>query len=366
LVSRLFWRDRLERGPRDRRKPPENPVTASEAVRRRAAITSGGPNDDTARTAVIALDVGGTSIKGAVVDRHDVVATERFPTNRADGPAAVVDAILDAAGSLVGTARRQQLDVVAGGLAVLGVVDTAAGIARSAANVGWRDVPLRALAEDRLGLPIALAHDVKAAGHAEATLGAAAGAPSALVVCIGTGIAAAIVLDGVVYSGAAEQAGELGQMLVLAPEGGAARVTLESISSADAMARAYERMAGAPAGTVAATAVIAAAADDPVAASVWSVGLARLCDVLADAVAVIDPARIVIGGGLSLAGSAVCEPVQDGLAERLGWRSAPPVVPARFGDASGWIGAALLAWRAAGDDDAVKGAWAERLAPSSR
>ncbi len=308
--------------------------------------------------AVLALDVGGTTIKGAVVHRTAVVATERFPTRREDGPDAVVGAVLAAAESLAATARRHGVDVQAAGLAVLGLVDTKTGVARYSANVGWRDIPLRALAEARLGVPIAFAHDVKAAGHAEAMLGAAAGWPSALVVCIGTGIAAAVVIDGVVLAGAAGHAGELGQMLVLAPEGGAAKVRLETVASAAALASAYEAIIGAEPGSVSAADVIAAAADDPVAASVWGVGLARLCDVVADAVAVVDPAVVVIGGGLSLSDQAVCGPVHEGLAERLGWRSAPPVVAARFGDAGGWIGAALLAWQLVGDEEAATGVWA--------
>ena len=313
--------------------------------------------------AVLALDVGGTSIKGAVVDRTAVVAVERFASRREDGPDAVVGAVLDAGDALAAIAATRGLAAEAAGLAVLGLVDTKAGVARYSANVGWRDVPLRALAEARLGMPIAFTHDVKAAGHAEALLGAAADWPSALVVCIGTGIAAAVVIDGAVLAGAAEQAGELGQMLVLAPEGGPVKVRLETVAAAAAIASAYEAITGAPPGSVSAAEVIAGAADDPVAASVWAIALARLCDVLADSVAVVDPAVVVIGGGLSLAGAAVCGPVRDGLAERLGWRSAPPVVAARFGDAGGWIGAALLAWQLVGDEQAMAGAWATAAVP---
>ncbi|MEU8190340.1 ROK family protein, partial [Micromonospora carbonacea] len=81
------------------------------------------------------------------------VHTERHPTDAGRGPDAVVETILDVAEGLAGKARADGRDPVALGIAVPGVVDEAAGVAVWSANVGFRDVPLRGLAEERLGLP---------------------------------------------------------------------------------------------------------------------------------------------------------------------------------------------------------------------
>ncbi|RQX29523.1 sugar kinase, partial [Micromonospora chalcea] len=110
---------------------------------------------------VVALDVGGTGMKCALV-RPDgtTVHTERHDTGAQRGPEAVVGTILDVAEGLAGKARADGRAPVACGIAVPGVVDEARGVAVWSANVGFRDVPLRELARTRLGLPAALGHDV--------------------------------------------------------------------------------------------------------------------------------------------------------------------------------------------------------------
>src|SRR5262249_40459671 len=123
-----------------------------------------------------------------------------------------------------------------------GVIEAAAGVAAWSANLGFRDVPLRELVAGRLGLPAALGHDVRAGGLAEARLGAGRGDRHVLVIPIGTGIAAAHVVDGVVFAGAHRAAGEIGP-IVVRPEGRACgcglRGCLESIASASAVAHRY-------------------------------------------------------------------------------------------------------------------------------
>ncbi|MCM0676302.1 ROK family protein, partial [Micromonospora phytophila] len=125
-----------------------------------------------------------------------VLHTERHPTDAGRGPDAVVDTILEVAEGLAAKARAKGLTPVALGVAVPGVVDEACGVAVWSANVGFRDVPLRDLAVARLGLPTALGHDVRVGGLAEARLGAGRDARHVLFVAIGTGIAAAHVVDG--------------------------------------------------------------------------------------------------------------------------------------------------------------------------
>src|SRR5262245_23148923 len=163
-----------------------------------------------ASSVVVALDVGGTGIKCALVDATGRVRhTERHPTGRERGPDAVVASLIDHAAQLVGRAQSAGHTPVAVGVVVPGVVDEAAGVARWSANLGLRDVPLRELVMSRLGLPTRLGHDVRAGALAEARLGAGRAARRMLFVAIGTGVAGGYVVDGTVDPGAHGAAGEI-------------------------------------------------------------------------------------------------------------------------------------------------------------
>ncbi|MGW2548088.1 ROK family protein, partial [Kitasatospora sp. NPDC001574] len=117
---------------------------------------------------MIALDVGGTGMKGAVLDhRMRPIDTVHRPTPRADGPASVLDAIADTLLALDRTATGRGLLVHHAGVVVPGIVDDGLRRAVWSANLGWRDLPLAELLEERTGLPVTLGHDVRAGGVAE-------------------------------------------------------------------------------------------------------------------------------------------------------------------------------------------------------
>ncbi|WP_406842090.1 ROK family protein [Micromonospora harpali] len=277
------------------------------------------------------------------------VHTERHPTDAGRGPDAVVETILDVAEGLAGKARADGLDPVALGIAVPGVVDEAAGVAVWSANVGFRDVPLRDLAAARLGLPTALGHDVRVGGLAEARLGAGRGTGHVLFVAIGTGIAAAHVVDGVAATGAHGAAGEIGHILVRpgGPRCGCGRDgCLEAVASASAIARRYAEATGAgPTGTPASAADVAdrAAAGEPAAAGVWAEAVEALADGLATGQSLYDVESIVVGGGLAQAGPRLFDPLRAALHERMTFHRRPRLVAAALGDEAGCLGAALLA-----------------------
>lgn len=297
---------------------------------------------------VVALDVGGTGMKCALVGADGgTLHAERHPTNAGRGPDAVVGTILDVAEGLAGRARANGLDPVALGIAVPGVVDTARGVAVWSANVGFRDVPLRDLATARLGLPAALGHDVRVGGLAEARLGAGRGAEQVLFVAIGTGIAAAHVVAGSAAVGAHGAAGELGHILVR-PDGppcGCGRSgCLEAIASAAAIARRYAELAGAGDAPLSAAEVARRAeAGEPTAARVWRDAIEALADGLATAQALFDVERVVLGGGLAQAGAFLFDPLRAAVRERMTFHREPCLLPAALGDEAGCLGAALLA-----------------------
>jgi glucokinase len=299
---------------------------------------------------VIALDVGGTGMKCALVRPDGIVRhTERHPTPAAQGPDAVTATILDVAAGLAGRARADGLTPIATGVAVPGIVDDVRGIAVWSSNVGFRDVPLRDLLAARLELPAALGHDVRAGGLAEARLGAGRGERHVLFVAIGTGIAAAHVVDGQVFAGAHGAAGELGHIAVRPggpPCGCGARGCLEAMASAAAIGRRYAELSG-RAGATAADVADRAAAGQPLAMKVWQEALAALADGLLTAQALVDAGTIVLGGGLAEAGDTLFTPLRSALEQRVTFHRLPRLVPAGLGDTAGCLGAALLALDAA-------------------
>ncbi|MFD5762203.1 ROK family protein, partial [Streptomyces sp. NPDC127044] len=166
---------------------------------------------------VIALDVGGTGMKAALVGSEgELLHQARRATGRQRGPDAVVDAILDFAAELRAYGEHHLGEsAAAAGVAVPGIVDAGRGVAVYSANLGWRDVPMRRLLGDRLGgVPVALGHDVRTGGLAEGRIGAGQGADRFLFVPLGTGIAGAIGIDGGVEAGAHGFAGEIGHVVV--------------------------------------------------------------------------------------------------------------------------------------------------------
>jgi glucokinase len=269
-----------------------------------------------------------------------VLHSERHPTLAARGPEAVTANILDVAASLA----RQAANPIAVGIAVPGVIDEENGVAVWSSNVGFRDVPLRKLITDRLGLPAALGHDVRVGGIAEARLGAGRGEGHVLFVAIGTGIAAALVVGGTAYGGAHGAAGELGH-IVVRPGGNAcgcgARGCLESITSARAIGRRYAEITGDSEAT--ASDVVARLDDDPAALQVWHEAIDALADGLLTAQALYDVDVLVLGGGLAEAGDTLLTPLKSELERRITFHRMPRIVRAELGDTAGCLGAALLA-----------------------
>lgn len=309
-------------------------------------------------SAVVAVDVGGTSIKGAIVDAAGRLSDETvLPTPVVQGPDAVVATIR----STVRALAERGTDVAAVGVVVPGDVDADAGVARFAANLGWRDVPLRELVRADLGLPTVVDHDVRAAGLAEHTVGRVRGVDDSLVAVIGTGIAGVLTSSGRHVPGARRLAGELGHLCVW-PDGAACpcgqRGCLERYASAAALARRYAERGGE---RVDAQAVLARAARDPLAAAVWAEAVEALAIAFAACTMLLDPAVILLSGGLSRAGAALRDPVRAALAGRVLWRDCPAVELSTLGAGAGLLGAAILAWRATGVVDFES--WKPRAAP---
>ncbi|MFE7751601.1 ROK family protein [Streptomyces sp. NPDC057428] len=288
-------------------------------------------------------------MKAALVGADGTLLHEaRRATGRERGAEAVVETILGFAADLYAHGRERFGEgAVAAGVAVPGIVDAERGIAVYAANLGWRDVPLRKLLGERLGgIPVALGHDVRTGGLAEGRIGAGRGADRFLFVALGTGIAGAIGIAGTIEAGAHGYAGEIGHVVVRpdGPDCGCGqRGCLETLASASAVSRAWAAASGDPDADAADCAKVVASGD-PAAVRVWQDAVDALAAGLVTALTLLDPRTLIIGGGLAEAGETLFTPLRAAVEERVTFQKLPHIVPATLGDTAGCLGAGLLAW----------------------
>ncbi|SDP23792.1 glucokinase [Nakamurella panacisegetis] len=321
----------------------------------------------------IGIDIGGTSVRAAVIDdRCEVVASRRASTPR------TVTETEDVLSSLI-SELAGEYQVSAAGLAVAGFVSTDRSQVMFAPHLAWRGDPVAARLEARLGLPVVMDHDVNSAAWAEYRAGAAQGSPVALLVALGTGIGAGLVIDGAIYRGAHGVAPELGHVVVV-PGGRScpcgkngcwerycsgtalartARELLDGLpvgdsDPIDAAVRASSPLARQDPSAITGTMVAAAAADGDAVALGAMADLSRWLGVgLAMATDILDPEVIVVGGGVAAAADLYLPSARADLSAAItgaGHRPEPRVVVAKFGDRAGIIGAALLAGASVGDE----------------
>jgi glucokinase len=296
-------------------------------------------------THVLAVDVGGTEIKAAVLDASragelTVLTRARKSTPRGNDGTATAQAIVAEVGALV-TEFGTDFRIAACGVVVPGVVHDGVGI--YSANLGWRNFPFATALADTISQPVAFGHDVGAGGLAEQRMGAARGCRDVVVMPIGTGIAAALVMDGALRTGGG-YAGEIGHVDVGhgEPCGCGATGCLEAMASSAAIARRYSAKSGRQ--VPGAAEVVAAVGDgDPVAIAVWDDALDALARGVRVLATLIGPEVVVLGGGLAMAGDLLVKPVAERLAALLTFQREPALRLAQLGDEAGSLGAGLLA-----------------------
>jgi len=298
---------------------------------------------------VVAVDVGGTLVKSALVDADGEVRAVRSEPTALGSAGALLDQLARAVAVAAADCAGEGLPgPSAVGVHVPGLVDDTRGVVLLAENLGLRDVPLREGLSDRTGLPVSLGNDARGAGFAELRMGAARGTRTSVVISIGTGIGAAVVVDGHLHDGDGFGC-ELGHMPLLLPgRDGPARCAcggascLEQWASAGGIARTYARATGRP--VAGAREVFeAAAAGDATAVRVVGDGVDALALAVAQLATVLAPEVVVIAGGLSRAGDALFVPLRERVEQVLTFHRRPRVEPARFGDGAGVIASALRA-----------------------
>jgi glucokinase len=290
---------------------------------------------------VVAVDVGGTEIKSALVDSDfNVIATITAPTPKADSTGA--ETVKAIAAIIAEFGATQKVEAV--GLAVPGALDEPAGTSRWSGNLQWKNLSIRDLLHTAINIPVAFGHDVRTAAVAELRSGAAQGARNAIFIPVGTGIAAALIIDGEIRS-AEGYAGEIGHVNVNGKYPCVCGKTgcLEAASSTLAISKAYEAQSG-KSGTTTEEIFKLVIAGDTVATNVWNdatAAMARACESL---ITILAPEVIVFGGGLSNAGETFLKPIRDYLDTSLTFQRKPRLEIAHYGSKAGTIGCAMLAF----------------------
>ncbi len=289
---------------------------------------------------VIAIDVGGTFLKGAIVEGASITASERWSTGREHGSDQALEGVIAFGQKLA----KENPQAKALGIVVPGLVDEAQGISIFAENIGWTDVPFRQLLQDATGLPVGFGHDVRAGGLAEKEFGAGVGVKNFLFLPIGTGISGAIFVDGELVDDSL--AGELGHIEIGSGEkctcGGAN--CLETVATGASIARRYAERTGTNV-EGAADVLALVRAGDPHALSVWDEALEGLARVLTMYISILPPDLIIIGGGVSMSGEELLRPLREKINGRSLWQRKPRLSVSHFGDNSAVVGAAILAQR---------------------
>jgi glucokinase len=312
-------------------------------------------------TLACGVDVGGTKIAGGVIDLQGNVVEEL----RVVSPATDSEAIEEAIAGVVNELRSRH-DIAAVGVGAAGYIDKARAVVMFAPNIAWRHVNLKAELEERIDLPVVVENDANAAAWGEFTYGAGHDVEDLLLVTVGTGVGGGVVLDGELYRGAFGVGAEIGHMRVV-PDGilcGCGnRGCFEQYASGSALVR--EARAVVRAGSLLAQDLLDRAGGDPdkidgpliseaaAAGDAFAIeqlaGLGRwIGEGIASLTAVLDPAVVVIGGGVSEAGDVLLEPIRAAFAAQLTGRGHRPMLEirkARLGNRAGLIGAADLARR---------------------
>ncbi len=306
----------------------------------------------------IGIDLGGTNIAAGVVDGHGkILAKSQRPTLAQRPYGEVIRDMAETALDALAKADLTPGDVASIGVGVPGFFDKEAGVVVFCTNLGWHNVPLRAEMQKYIDVPVYGDNDATVAGFAEAIAGVSRRANSSVFLTLGTGLGGGIVIGGKIWSGAHGVGSELGHVMykqdgILCTCG--ARGCLERYASGTALIRiGKEAMARHPESALhalpeerisAKTITDAARAGDPAGVEAFDEYTTHLANGIIMVISFLDPELIVLGGGVSLAGEFLLDPVRRKVEEGKFFKGLPTgeVVIAELGNDAGIIGAAML------------------------
>lgn len=318
------------------------------------------------RPLALGVDLGGTNVRAAIVDANsgEIVAAHKEPL-RDRAPSRVVEVVAHAVQESTAAAGIGPGAIGRVGVGVAGQCLGKTGVVLNAPNLGWRDVPLGGLLHDALGLDVRVANDLSVAAWGERRFGAARGIDDVVLVFVGSGVGSGLILAGRLYDGAEGVAGEFGHIKVRPPRpetqvrrcGCGMSGCLEAYTSGvNVAARVREEIAAGARTRVAdlagddLTRVNASLVDDAYrtgdayAIALWQEVGELLGTSIANLVTVLNPARLILGGGVFLGCPGLAGIVRRSFEEHVS-RSATKgltIERAWLGDDAGVVGAAVL------------------------
>ncbi|MFV0427734.1 MAG: ROK family protein [Beutenbergiaceae bacterium] len=282
---------------------------------------------------VLSIDVGGTKTLAGIVDRSGAVLAEWTQATRVEGDD------VERVAAFVGDLARQHAPLAIGA-GFPEYVDS--GTLTSTEVLRWTRQPgeaiSAALEQAGIAVPVIIDSDVRLGALGEARYGAGQSAQSFLYVSLGTGLSSTFVMAGQPWPGARGEAIALGEFP--APNG-----NLEQFASGTAIAARYARLAGVE--TTGPAIGDAARHGDHHAVEVLRSAGDALGEALAQAVGLLDPQLVILGGGLGTAGTTLTERARERYQHRTQHRrGAASIVSAQCGHRSGLLGGAAAAWQA--------------------
>lgn len=310
----------------------------------------------------IGIDVGGTNVKIALVDGEGkIIYSNSVPTYAQMGYEYTVNNIKQAIRDLMKETNTDAKEIEGIGFDFPGQVDYKTGVVKLAPNIpGWVNVPIAQMIEEEFNIPTRIDNDVRCATLGELKFGAGKGCENFVCITVGTGIGSGLVINGQLVRGAANAAGEIGH-IKLQMNGGPIcgcgdTGCLEAFASGPsivAMAQEYlkggkstkfREMAGADGEITPYIVAKAAEAGDPVAKRIFEIVGTYIGMGLVSVINLLNPEKVIIGGGVAAAGDLLLDPIRKTIKERamVVAGNSVEIVPAELGNSAGVIGASML------------------------
>lgn len=304
------------------------------------------------------IDLGGTTIDiGLLSTTGEILCTDKIPSAVMNGADDTIDRIARAVLDCV--AQLPDIELAAVGIGVAGLVNNKNGVLREATNLpGWINVPLGAQLRKKLDLPVMVDNDANVAALGEHAFGAGRGFPHMMMVTLGTGVGAGLILDGHIFHGAHQAAGEFGHTIIEKNGrvcGCGTPGCVEAYVGTNGILRTVrELLPQYPNSSLADIAMNKlmpkdiyeqAAQGDELAKEVFARAGEALGFGLVSVVNLLDIQRVVLGGGVAAAGDFLINSAQTIVDNYRLKSSDDPVriVQAELGDRAGLVGAASLA-----------------------
>ena len=310
---------------------------------------------------IVGVDLGGTDIVGALSDLDGNILHHESIRSRSAQEG--LETLMELVQGLVDIPRLPGQRIRAIGIGAPGVTLSREGIVTWAPALGWRNIPLKQLVEERFGVPAFVENDVNLHALGEHWRGTGQGVRNLVCIFIGTGIGAGIIINGDLYRGANYAAGEVGYIIpsekylgqcyegfgcleYLAAGFGIAQRACQAIREGNGEA-ILKQAGGDIEGVSAEHVFIAAREGDALACQIVADVVKYLAIAVANVISILDPQMIVLGGGIAKSDDLILEPIKELV--RGAVPAMPEIVVSQLGSDAGVLGAVALAMRSTED-----------------